>query len=614
MNKSNTIMKKHQQKLSVSKTKKIVPMRKIDDDDSVEIIDVDTDIPRIDSKGYKIMKKQQQKKSGSKTMQIIPYCETENDVEIIEIDTNILNNRKSYVMKEIPYENSFASHPKKKYLSPKNNIDPRLVCLHSAYKFIFICPKCKHEFFISLDKVCIGRWCGYCANHLLCGKEKCKLCFKKSFASHPRIINWSDKNEISPQLVFKNAHKNYIFDCHVCKHEISITPHSITADHWCGYCANHRLCGKCDYCNNKTYAIFEFPENYKWSAVNNVIPKLVFLQTTAFIQIDCNKCSHTFNVSGRNFYNGFGCSYCYGSKLCDNAKCLFCHEKSFASYIGEINKRGIVWSKKNLITPREVRLHSDIKIIFNCTNGEKKHIFTTTLNDMSTGRGCPFCKFKTEKKLLDTLSNIFPTIKAQFKRNWCKNELTNRFLPFDFCILKFKIIIELDGAQHFRQVSNWKCPLETHKRDLYKMQCANKYGFRIIRILQDDVWRDTYDWGTVLKSQIEELSKNNIIINSYLCRGDEYNIFLDDTMEHKIITLSINGYIELTDKDTDVMVNMNGGSKLSFINESDDLITDCILLEKYYTSLLLLKPNDERILIKYKNIKKLWKQDTSNNK
>ena len=43
----------------------------------------------------------------------------------------------------------------------------------------------------------------------------------------------------------------------------------------------------------------------------------------------------------------------------------------------------------------------------------------------------------------------------QYKVKWCKNK---KYLPYDFVIPEHKVIIELDGLQHFQQVGNWKSP------------------------------------------------------------------------------------------------------------------------------------------------------------
>jgi very-short-patch-repair endonuclease len=120
------------------------------------------------------------------------------------------------------------------------------------------------------------------------------------------------------------------------------------------------------------------------------------------------------------------------------------------------------------------------------------------------------------------LKAIYPTLITQFKKEWCKKRV---YLPFDFCIPEFKIIIELDGRQHFTQVSNWASPEETFKTDLFKEKCANDNGYSVIRILQEDVFNDTYDWKKELYETIEELINGDEIANVYLCKNGEYDKF-----------------------------------------------------------------------------------------
>jgi len=109
---------------------------------------------------------------------------------------------------------------------------------------------------------------------------------------------------------------------------------------------------------------------------------------------------------------------------------------------------------------------------------------------------------------------------------WCKNHLTGRCLPFDFVLYDRKIIIELDGPQHFVQVRNWRDPKFQFETDQYKQQCANEHGYSIIRLLQEDVWYDRYDWYSELISAIRELEHNGSIRNIYLCKNQEYEKFI----------------------------------------------------------------------------------------
>jgi very-short-patch-repair endonuclease len=139
------------------------------------------------------------------------------------------------------------------------------------------------------------------------------------------------------------------------------------------------------------------------------------------------------------------------------------------------------------------------------------------------GRGCPCCVFKTEQKLYEMLKPKYPTLERQYKQDWCMNK---RHLPFDFCIPELNIIIELDGAQHFIQVSNWKSHEETFKNDIYKEKMANDNEYSVIRIIQEDVLNDTYDWMGKLTVSIEKIKNGDYIENHYLCNNNDYDKFL----------------------------------------------------------------------------------------
>jgi len=138
------------------------------------------------------------------------------------------------------------------------------------------------------------------------------------------------------------------------------------------------------------------------------------------------------------------------------------------------------------------------------------------------GCGCPFCTNKSEWKLYDKMKSIYTTFLSQFRQEWCKNK---KPLPYDFCIPEYKIIIELDGVQHFQQVSNWSSPEEQFENDKFKEECANNNGYSVIRLLQEDVLYDTYDWVKELCDAIEQIKSSNEITNIYLSKNDEYDNF-----------------------------------------------------------------------------------------
>jgi len=156
------------------------------------------------------------------------------------------------------------------------------------------------------------------------------------------------------------------------------------------------------------------------------------------------------------------------------------------------------------------------KIIIICKNhGE----FNQTPKSHLKQNGCPLCVNKTEGKLYQELIKIYPSLITQFRQKWCKNI---RQLPFDFCIPEYNIIIELDGTQHFIKIGKFAPPEEQFKNDKYKELCANKNNYSTIRLLQKDVFNNTYDWLTELCETIEIIRKQDIVTNVYLCKNNKY--------------------------------------------------------------------------------------------
>lgn len=167
--------------------------------------------------------------------------------------------------------------------------------------------------------------------------------------------------------------------------------------------------------------------------------------------------------------------------------------------------------------------NSSLYVLVTC----KKHCdFKITPSNLLRGKGCPLCVNKGESKLYETIKTYYPSIKNGVCFDWCKNI---RYLPFDFMINEYKIIIELDGCQHFEQISNWKSPKYQFNNDKYKEKCANENGYFIIRLLQKDVFFDNYDWSKELLETIEIIKNNkNQIKNYYLCKNNEYSNYLNN--------------------------------------------------------------------------------------
>ena len=439
---------------------------------------------------------------------------------------------------KIPYEKSFACHKKAKYWSNKNELKPNEVSKSSHSKFCFDCVLCNHTFEAALNnitKLKTPTWCPYCANLKLCNNDNCNLCFEKSFANHEKSKYWNkEKNgDINPRNITKGTNHNYWFDCYKCNHIFDSPIFGITKKNeprWCNYCSipPRQLCedDNCKNCFEKSFASHEKSQYWNKDKNEDVNPRKVFKCSKTKCWFDCVVCKHTFksNLNDITSKRPTWCPYCSipPKQMCDNENCQFCFEKSFASH-----EKSQYWNKEKNgdINPREIFKCAINKYWFDCD--KCNHTFENTLNNITNinrSQWCPYCVYKTETMLYDVLYQQFPDIIRQFKQDWCKNI---RYLSFDFCILEYKIIIELDGLQHFIQVMNWKIPEEQQETDKFKEKCANENGYSIIRILQPDVFDDKYDWKTELLNNIEKIKIDINIQNIYMCKNNEYDDFMN---------------------------------------------------------------------------------------
>jgi very-short-patch-repair endonuclease len=181
--------------------------------------------------------------------------------------------------------------------------------------------------------------------------------------------------------------------------------------------------------------------------------------------------------------------------LCANKTCTECFGRSFANH-----EKALCWSSKNAKTPREVFKGAEAKYTFDCD--KCKCEFESRLYNVLTGYWCPYCKNKTEGKVTTFLQTASPHYKSQVRFDWCRNSDTHNVMPFDFGLEDEKVLIEVDGQQHFEQISNWNAPEDVRKKDVQKIRLCIEKGYSIIHILQQDIWTDRVDWKKLLLNAI----------------------------------------------------------------------------------------------------------------
>lgn len=173
--------------------------------------------------------------------------------------------------------------------------------------------------------------------------------------------------------------------------------------------------------------------------------------------------------------------------FCSDPPKQICVHKSITTTHPHIAKQ---WhpTKNGVLRSDDYSFGSDTKVWWACTKDLTHEWETAIKNRCCRGSDCIHCFRKSEAKLLAYLRKYYPSVQTQFRLESCRQ------LRFDFYIPELNIIIELDGEQHFRQVSNWHPPVQTAKRDVFKMLKAEEKGIKVIRISQQDVWKKDDDW------------------------------------------------------------------------------------------------------------------------
>lgn len=346
----------------------------------------------------------------------------------------------------------------------------------------------------------------------------------KTFASHPKSEFWSENNNCLPSNVSLKSGKKFKFNCEKCKHEFDCSPHNIDKGHWCPFCCAQRRCPpnkirNCIHCFNRSFV--SHPKAQFWSNDNLILPEEISLNDVRKFKFNCDICKHQFEAKINNIVQlDNWCPFCKHSRRCSSdiiENCNFCFKNSFASH-----PKAKYWSSNNSpITAKDVALNSNKMFLFNCIECNVE--FKVSPNKINLGTWCSNCKKTTEKLVYNWLIDIYDKTNVihQAKFNWCKSPKTSRFYPFDFCISHTKTIIEIDGCQHFKQVWNWPNPLEQQDRDLLKQKLAIENGYKIVRLVQKEVWKFPEIW----KQRLLFFLQNPIYENGIAFLTDELELY-----------------------------------------------------------------------------------------
>ena len=322
--------------------------------------------------------------------------------------------------------------------------------------------------------------------------------YDRSFASNEeRAAYWhtTENGDVKPRDVFKSSGKNYWFTCDN-GHDFDIQLKNVTSGQWCSSCHQTPSYDRSFASNEKRAACWHATKN------GDVKPLDVFKSARKKYWFTCDN-GHDFDIRLNDVTGGNWCPSCHQTPS---------YEQSFASN----EERAACWhiTKNGDVKPRDVYKSTNKNYWFTCDNG---HDFDIQLKNVTSGQWCSSCVNKTETHVFETLRDKGYDVGEKSNRKMFKTKYR-----YDIIIDDKKLIVEVDGPQHFRQVSNWGSYEETYKTDIYKEELAYKNGYRVVRISQEYVWyrqiaKNKTEWISKLVKAIENEHENQFISDS-----DEY--------------------------------------------------------------------------------------------
>jgi hypothetical protein len=237
---------------------------------------------------------------------------------------------------------------------------------------------------------------------MLINTDKTELFISKANKIHKNRYDYSKVNYI-------NAKTKITIICR--EHgDFQQTPSNHLSNYNCQKCAKNFQLNTASFIEK---AINIHNDKYDYSKVS-------YINADTQIIIICRKHGEFTQIPDFHINRNCGCPKCANNKV---------DLSDFIKRANKIHGNKYDYSKVEYVNNRK-------HVIIIC----KKHgeFYQTPDIHINHNCGCPSCINKTEYKFYEKIKDFYPTIKRQYKVEWCKNK---QCLPFDFAIEELKIII-----------------------------------------------------------------------------------------------------------------------------------------------------------------------------
>jgi len=318
-------------------------------------------------------------------------------------------------------------------------------------------------------------------------------------------------NELSPNEVLYGTREPHWFKCPRGLHESELKNIK-------GFTHGQEGSIRCNKCNSfAQYGLDTFGENFLneyWDYKNNTVdPWIISKCSRTNIYVFCQekKYHSPYNLSCASFIGGNRCPYCYGFKIhpLDSLGTLFPQVLS-------------MWSSKNIKSAHEYSPYSMKEVWWKCPDGSHKDYLRNVNCSTVCKFRCPECTNERTESILQGkvrlyLNELGYEVLHEHKCNITPiSPKTKGHLPFDNEVVKLKLIIEVNGEQHYKEANGkwFNKDFDLHKRklyDRYKKFISYTQGYNYLAI---PYWTNNTkeDWKTLIDNKIQQLN-NNIKLN-----------------------------------------------------------------------------------------------------